>query len=238
MADSSMRRLDFMKMLNESFPTAGLTCSMQDHQLSEYLQTKKCKTSRLPEKLAVKSVGQQSDNDAVWVLGPNCHISSNGTILSDDESPYVWISHLYSGPGVAPNDSKCNVPLPLSTNSLPSLMNSLCNIMQQNFILSVMVLGACAMAMHYKTIINAYMFCPVPLLCGPPGTGKTTALRCGLSMLGAYPQRFWSHGTREKYASLCSTSYLPLGIDDPRSKAVISDLVMALYTGATEGTMS
>ena len=31
---------------------------------------------------------------------------------------------------------------------------------------------------------------------------------------------------------------LPLGIDDPRSKAVISDLVMTLYTKAQEGTMS
>jgi len=40
-------------------------------------------------------------------------------------------------------------------------------------------------------------------------------------MLGAYPQQFWSYGTKEKYASLCSSSSLPLGIDDPRSKVVI-----------------
>ena len=36
-----MRQLEFMKMLNDSFPIRGLTCSLQDHQLSEYLQIKK-----------------------------------------------------------------------------------------------------------------------------------------------------------------------------------------------------
>ena len=231
-----MRRLEFMKMLNDSFPTGGLTCSLQDHQLSEYLQIKKRSTARLPEKLAVKSVGQQDQN--VWVLGPDCHISNNGTLLTGDESPYVWISHLYSGPGVAPRDSACKISLPLSINSLPLLMDKLEDIMEHNYISSLMVLGACAMALHYNTIIKQYMYCPIPLLYGPPGTGKTTALRCGLSMLGAYPQRFFSYGTKEKYVSLCSNSYLPLAIDDPRSKAVISDLVMTLYTEAKEGTIS
>ena len=110
--------------------------------------------------------------------------------------------------------------------------------MEHNYISSLMVLGACAMALHYNTVIKQYMYCPIPLLYGPPGTGKTTALQCGLSMLGAYPQRFFSYGTKEKYVSLCSNSYLPLTIDDPRSKAVISDLVMTLYTEAKESTIS
>ena len=67
-----------MKMLNDSFPTAGLTCSMQDHQLSEYLQIRN--TSRLPEKLAVRIVGQQDRN--IWVFGPNCHINSDGILVN------------------------------------------------------------------------------------------------------------------------------------------------------------
>jgi len=103
---------------------------------------------------------------------------------------------------------------------------------------SILALGACAMALHYNTVMKNYMFCPVPVICGLPGTGKTTALRCGLSMLGAYPQRFWSYATKEKYFSLCSSSSLPLAIDDPKSQAIISDLVMSLYSEAQEGTLS
>ena len=225
-----------MKMLNDSFPTAGLTCSMQDHQLSEYLQIRKRNTSRLPEKLAVRIVGQQDRN--IWVFGPNCHINSDGILVNLDESSYVWISHLYSGPGVAPHQSACNVMLPLDAKALPSLITTLKDVMQHNFIPSLLVLGACAMALHYNTVMKNYMNCPIPIICGSPGTGKTTALRCGLSLLGAYPQRFWSHATKEKYVSLCSNSSLPLGIDDPRSQAVISDLVMSLYSEAQEGTVS
>jgi len=232
-----MRRLEFMKMLNDSYPSAGLTCSMQDHQLSEYLQTKKRSAARIPEKLAVRNVGQQQDKKT-WVFGPNCHISSTGALMDESASPYVWISHLYAGPGVAPRDSACSIELPLSTEPLELLLEDLKNVMQHNFLPSVLVLGACAMALHYNTIIEACMHCSIPLVCGLPGTGKLTALRCGLSLLGAFPQRYWSYGTKEKYAALCSESMLPLGIDDPRSQSAISDLVMSVYGAAQEGSMS
>jgi len=56
-----------MKMINNSFQTAGLTCSMQNFQLSEYLQTKKRNISPLPEKIAVKSVGQQNKFDVLFM---------------------------------------------------------------------------------------------------------------------------------------------------------------------------
>lgn len=226
-----------MKMLNDSYPTAGLTCSMQDHQLSEYLQIKKRNAGKLPEKVAVRNVGQQEDRKT-WVFSPDCHISSDGTLIDNSTSPYVWISHLYAGPGVAPRDSACNIELPLSKDPLIELMTKLKDVMRHNFVPSLLVLGASAMALHYNTIIQTYMHCPIPVVYGPPATGKTTALRCGLSLLGAYPQRFWSFGTKEKYAALCSESTLPLGIDDPRSQTAISDLVMTLYGAAQEGTMS
>lgn len=38
-----------------------------------------------------------------------------------------------------------------------------------------MVLGSCAMAMHYHAIHKKFLFCPVPIAFGQSGTGKTTA---------------------------------------------------------------
>ena len=35
-----------------------------------------------------------------------------------------------------------------------------------------------------------------------------------------------------------ATSYLPLGVDDPKSKTTVSDLTVSLFNGAQEGTVS
>ena len=95
------------------------------------------------------------------------------------------------------------------------------------------------MAMHYSTIVEQLLFCPVPLAFGrSSGTGKTTAMRCGLAMVGAHPARLFSRATYEKYANLCAASHLPLGVDDPKSKTTISELTVSLFNGAQEGTIS
>ena len=104
--------------------------------------------------------------------------------------------------------------------------------MNHNFIPTMLV------AVHYKTILNTFMFCPVPLaFSDSSGTGKTSSLIIGLGPTGAYPSRFVSCASYEKYSQLCATSFLPLGIDDPKSKVSISDLVISLFNGAKEATI-
>lgn len=231
-----MQRSDFMRMINESFPTGGLTCSFQDHQLSEFIQIKRRTVTHMPEKRVVSVVGPQDDD--LWVLGPDVHIDSQGQSINPEESSYIWISDMYSGPGVAPKSSACTIQLPLTTGSLVLLMDLLRETMKHNFLPAVLTIGATCIALHYKTVMEKFEFCPVPLVFGSPGTGKTTAAKCGLAMIGVLPQRFWSHGTKEMYSQLCSDGFLPLLIDDPRSQNAISGLVMSLYNGAHEGTIS
>lgn len=67
--------------------------------------------------------------------------------------------------------------------------------------------------------------------------GKTTALAIALSSTGVYPSRFVSKATYEKCADMCSSSYLPLAVNDPKSKSAISDLVISLFNGVTGATM-
>ena len=69
------------------------------------------------------------------------------------------------------------------------------------------------------------------------GTGKETALSIGLSPTGSYPSRLVSKATYEKFADLCSSSYLLIGVNDPKPKGVISDLVIALFSGLKGATM-
>ena len=57
-----MRRSDFMKMIKSSFPSWGLTCSFQDHQLSQFIQIKRRTAKHIPTKKAVSLVGPQDNH--------------------------------------------------------------------------------------------------------------------------------------------------------------------------------
>lgn len=231
-----MRRSDFMRMVNSSFPSGGLTCSFQDHQLSQYIQIKRRASKHIPTKRAVSLVGPQ--NNHVWVLGPDVHISSDGDYINADDSEYIWISDLYTGPGVADNASVCNINLPLNVESLEPLIHQLKLIMRHNFFPALMLMGSSVMALHYNTVKSKFGFCPVPVAFGHPGTGKTTALKCCLGMMGLLPQRLWSSGTKQMFTQILCNGYMPLGIDDPNSQIAISELVMSLFGGANEGTVT
>lgn len=235
-SDSTMKKTDFMKMINESFPTGGLTCSFQDQQLSEFIQAKRRLATHIPTKKVVKTVGPQ--NADLWVLGPDIIINSEGRSVSSEESEFIWISNLYNGPGVALNTSACLVRTPLQTEPLIQLFEILETIMMHNFFPSIFTLAAFAKALHYETIKKKFKNCQMPLIFGCSGTGKTTVAKCALALTGSLPNRFWSQASKEMYMNLCCNGSLPLLIDDPSYKQAISNLAVALFDGAFEGTIS
>ena len=215
-----MRKEKFMQQIG------GLTCSFNDYQLAEYIQHRRRNAGKLPVKMSVDHVGPQPDGS--WVLGPSLFIR----VLEDpDESKYAWIGHLYEGPGISHHSTACSIQLPLSSSPLQDLYAWAERKMHHNFVPCMLLAGAGAMALHYKRILDTFLFCPIPIAYGKTsGTGKTTALAISLSPTGAYPSRFVSKATYEKYADLCSSSYLPLAVDDPKSKGAISDLVISRAT--------
>ena len=44
--------------------------------------------------------------------------------------------------------------------------------------------------------------------------------------------------TSEKYFDMCTSSYLPLGVDDPKNKNAVGDTAVSLFNGAMEATVS
>lgn len=62
-----MRRSDFMRMINKSFPKVGLTCSFQDNQLAELIQIKRRAVKNMSCKQAVSIVGPQDPDCNMWV---------------------------------------------------------------------------------------------------------------------------------------------------------------------------
>ena len=196
---------------------------------------KKRSVPELPKKFAVAMVGKQQDGS--WVMASNVYLSPSGEIADPASSKYVWIGHVFSGSGVASNAQQCSIDLPLTTDPLCNLMESLRVSMCHNFMPFVLTMASTILALHYQAMLQKLKFCPVPLAFGDPGTGKTTALQCGLSLLGAEETRFYSKLSKEKVIDLCCTSSIPLGVDDPQSKNDISRLIIDLYNGAKSGTL-
>ncbi len=64
--------------------------------------------------------------------------------------------------------------------------------MKHNFFPALMTISGIVMALHYTAFIDTMKSCPVTLAYGSSGTGKTTALHCGLSIRGANETRFLS----------------------------------------------
>lgn len=93
------------------------------------------------------------------------------------------------------------------------------------------------MALHYQTFIEKLCSFPITLAYGTSGTGKTTAIHCGLALLGADKFRFFHKVSSAKAFELCSITSIPLGYDDPDTKHGFSSLLIDLYGGAKKGTM-
>lgn len=165
-------------------------------------------------------------------------VSSDGTTLELSETAYVWISDVFSGPGI-PRASLAGLVEPsLSTTSLPPLLEVLKKHLAHNYYPAMLFMGAGILSLHYQEFIERLRYCPIPLACGESGTGKTTILEAALSLMGARETRVYSKATREKIFDMCcECAGIPLGVDDPHSKADINKLLVDLYNGKKGATV-
>ena len=235
-SESTNRKCDFMRELNGSYKIACLQCSFSDKELSEFIQVKKRKKRPLPVKHAVSHVGLQADS--TWVLGSNCYVSSSGEEIAVEFCQHVWIGSMFSGAGVAGESHQCVIEKPLTTQPLRQLLLELQSSLGHNFFPCVLTMAGTVMSLHYKSFIDNLSSCPITLAYGASGTGKTTALHCGLGLLGADDLRFFRDLSPAKAFQLCSITSIPLGVDDPDSKGSFSKVIMDLYNGAKRGTIS
>ena len=94
-------------------------------------------------------------------------------------------------------------------------MNNLFAYMQHNFMPCVLTISSVVLTLCYQMMLKKLKFCLIPLAFGQSGTGKTSALHCGLSLLGSHESHFFSKVTKEKILQMACFSGVPLGVDDP-----------------------
>lgn len=224
---------DLMKCINDCNVSGGmLTCSFSDCDLNDFVLYKKRNSTRLTRKTAVVHLGQQIDDqltplpDSPWILGPDIIISNEGVLLDPQQSQYVCIPSTLKGLKRIP------VCLPLGTTGLRDLLLSAKKILAHNYASCLLAVGAGISALHFRQLVDKRGFCHIPLLYGPPQTGKTTSLEIALAAFGCNKATFFSRGTKEAYVKKCSESTFPVGCDDPQSKVATGQLMVELFNGA------
>lgn len=93
------------------------------------------------------------------------------------------------------------------------------------------------MSIHYQSIIAELQFCPIVMMIGPPGAGKTTALNMVLDVTGGADDRFITDTSRQGILKKCVVSSMPVGWDDPSKPRDVENLCIDLYNGATKVTV-
>ena len=151
-----MRKEKFMSQLNFSHSYGRLTCSFNDYQLAEYIEHRRRAAGQLPVKYAVERVGPQGDGS--WVLGPALFFNRRGELLDPEESSNAWLGDIYKWPGIAHQSIACPIKLPLSIKPLYDLFVWAKENMKHNIIPCMLIAGSCCMALHYKTILNKFLF--------------------------------------------------------------------------------
>ena len=190
--------------LSASYKLACLTCSFSDKELGEYFQHKKRRAGSIPLKYAVSHVGLQEDG--TWVLGSSAYFKSSGEEETLEGSHHVWIGNIFRGTGVASATQQCSIQFPLTAKPLSELLHALCPAMAHNFFPCVITMAGmiskrlpnifaidlhfylttgAVMSLHYQLFIQSTTNCPVTLAYGSSGTGKTTAIHCGLGLMSS-----------------------------------------------------
>lgn len=108
-----------------------------------------------------------------------------------------------------------------------------------------MVLSGIALSFHYETVVEKYGGCPITVAIGESETGKSTAIRAGLSLFGCDELSQYVKGTNAFFLERAVRSTLPFGIEEAKGKGGktkanqldLPELIIDLYNGARSGNL-
>lgn len=234
----------FVIALNQQFPGGALFLLVSDHEFRKVMMDM---TSRMMEDgqdkqlHAARLIGRNTVQDSVyWILSETVQISTNGEI-AQQTSPFLWLRRLVNGNNILLQESlACKVVTPLDEGeSLTGLCLAVQSFMPENFMSAMATMAACIMGASYTSILSQFGCCGVPMLTGPPGSCKSEATKCALSLYGAHDTHSCNSQTTPSYLfSAASKTTIPICIDDVSEKSQDSweELIIDAYNGTGRGT--
>jgi energy-coupling factor transporter ATP-binding protein EcfA2 len=93
------------------------------------------------------------------------------------------------------------------------------------------------MAMHYEAIQEKFGQCPSPIALGPNDTGKTTAAKAFLSLVGNQEKGLARQLTVAEASLKCASSTIPYVFDDPDKLDDVRVLINNNFNGQVRATV-
>ena len=172
---------------------------------------------------AARKIGVNTlpDGTRLWVFAPDTIITERGSHLQRDQSPLLWLERPSSSTMLIDSSLACSISTPLDEGSaFASLCSAIQAFMPENFLPAMATISSCVMGAAYTRVIATTGCIGVPMLFGQPGTCKSEALKCGLSVFGAERSNLFNSQTTLSFlfATLMKTT-IPVGVDDVSEKA-------------------
>jgi hypothetical protein len=187
----------FIQALNKSLESGALMCQLYNGELNKYIMNLTNQFCRkqlelgVPKlryvKQAAECLGRQPGS-GVWVLNADVHLNEDGEHIPINDSEYIWLGPMITNrtlPNVAPASDAASVPnvcLPLK--AFEETLVSLKVAVDNNYVPAFFVLASAGMGLHYESVMERYGMCPMPVAIGVKNTGKSTAARTTLALLG------------------------------------------------------
>jgi hypothetical protein len=230
-----------MDLVNYSFGNGGMTCGLDQNVLPAFVQyLKRQYVGKLPTKVAIIRPGTKKKG--LYFLNETITIDEFGTLVDSAQEDHIWLKKdlIYECDKMIVSDIMPTIQTPLTSSVLKTLLIKFKKCLKHNFIPGLLVVAGAAMSFHYQLIVSLYSGCSMIVASGPSATGKTTAMRVGLSLFGCCNNNVFVKGTNRGFLERSSLSTLPYGIDDPQSgrsrskanKLDLCELAVDLYNGS------
>ena len=241
----------------------SLYCHASSGQLQEYFDNKYQEfldTTPDSVKIAANCIGLQSvdpndnsvidldldeDDLMVWVLNPYMHVKADGTTLSVEESPFIWLGDLMKRslrPGggqvniashkYASTSNTIGVPYSESILAMRKMIIALKESYLNNFPAALMVIGSQLLNLHFERLLPVTGGVPVGLLYGDVQCGKTRIIEYVLSLLGIQnTPHYLKRCPDMKFMTATEHTTLNLVLDDITDHEAICEKILMVFDG-------
>lgn len=122
--------------------------------------------------------------DGICALNENTFISPHGELLDPESRDFVWLNRdiVHDNSKIRASDITPQIVHPLSAEPLHNLYAICEKISKHNLIPTLLMIAGTIQCFHFKTVVDCYGCCPIPVAIGESETGKSTALQAGLSL--------------------------------------------------------